>query len=67
MSLLSCLLAVPTCSTSRGSYNFFLPLGTEKEPIYFFVSLEGYCWGMFVSFDFEGVLLNDLALFLLAL
>lgn len=45
------LAALPGAATISSC----LPLGTKKEPIYFFVSLEGYCWGRFVCFDFEGV------------
>lgn len=59
MSLLSCLLAVPT---SRSSYNFFLPAFRNKKGAnLFFCVFGGILLGKFVCFDFEGLLLNDFA------
>ena len=48
----------------HGRPRFFLAcldLRTIKAQSYFFVSLKGYCQGMFVWFDFEVFLLNDFA------
>lgn len=47
MSLLSCLLAVPTCSTSRGSYNFFLHAFRNKKgtDLFFFCVFGGILLG----------------------
>lgn len=63
-SLLS--LSSGSCCSQHfhGQPCFFLAclyLRTIKAQSYFFVSLKGYCQGMFVWFDFEGFLLNDFA------